>query len=64
MSLDKKKALRKEVLARRNALTKQEQNEKSEQIAKRVIELAEFQNANVVLLYEAIKSEVETAAIF
>lgn len=62
MSLDKKK-LRKEMLARRDALPLQERKEKSEGIAKHVITLEEFQNANVVLLYDSIRSEVETAEI-
>lgn len=62
MSLDKK-TLRKEMLARRDALTLQERKEKSEGIAKHVITLEEFQNANVVLLYDSIRSEVETAEI-
>lgn len=62
MSLDKKK-LRKEMLARRDALTIQERKEKSEEIAKHVITLEEFQNANVVLIYDSIRSEVETAEI-
>lgn len=51
------------MLARRDALTLQERKEKSERIAKRVVEINEFQNANMVLLYDSIKSEVETAEI-
>ena len=62
MGLDKKK-LRKETLARRDRLTLQEREEKSERIAKRVIVSEEFQNANVVLLYDAIRSEVDTTRI-
>ena len=62
MSIDKK-TLRKEMLARRDALTLQERKEKSERIAKCVIALEEFQNANVVLIYDSIRSEVETAEI-
>lgn len=59
-----KKELRKEFLVRRNALSQIERREKSEQIAKRVIEIEEFRNANVLLLYQAIRSEVETDQIF
>lgn len=59
-----KKELRKEILARRNALSQIERREKSEQIAKRVFAMQEFQKANVLLLYRAIRSEVETEQIF
>ena len=62
MSIDKK-TLRKEMLARRDALSLQERKEKSERIAKLVLGLEEFQNANVVLLYDSIRSEVEAAEI-
>lgn len=58
-----KKELRKEILARRNALSLQEREEKSTQIASKVIALAEFQKSNKVLLYAPIRSEVETNAI-
>ena len=63
MNLVKKKELRKEVLKLRDTLTKEERKEKSNQIAKRVIAMNEFKKANVILLYEAIRSEVETTAI-
>ena len=59
-----KKELRKEILARRNALSPQERREKSEQIASKVIALAEFQESNKVLLYAPIRSEVETEEIY
>lgn len=59
-----KKELRKEILARRNALTQEEQNEKSILISQNVIALEEFQKSNKVLLYEAIRSEVDTQTIF
>ena len=63
MNLDKKRELRKEVSARRDALTEQEREEKSECIANAVIHSKIFQNATVVLLYNSIRSEVKTAAI-
>lgn len=59
-----KKDLRKEVLARRNALSELERNEKSMLIAERVIGLEEFRKSNKVLLYSAIRNEVETLRIF
>ena len=59
-----KKELRKEILARRNTLSLQEREEKSTQIANKVIALAEFQKSNKILLYAPIRSEVETDAIY
>ena len=58
-----KKELRNEILKLRNELTLEERNEKSNRIAKRIIEMNEFQTSNVVLLYNEIRSEVETAEI-
>lgn len=58
-----KKELRKEILARRNALSPQERQEKSAQIASKVIALEEFQKSNKILLYAPIRSEVETGKI-
>ena len=59
-----KKELRKEILARRNALSLQEREEKSTQIAHKVMHLVEFQKSNKVLVYAPIKSEVDTTAIY
>lgn len=59
-----KKELRKEILARRNALSKEERCEKSKVIAKQVIALEEFHRSNKILLYAPIKSEVETQNIY
>ena len=64
MNLTNKKELRKEILARRNALSLQERAEKSTQIASKVTSLAEFQKSNKTLLYAPIRSEVETDAIY
>ena len=58
-----KKELRKEILARRNALSLQERAEKSTHIASKVIALEKFQKSNKILLYAPIRSEVETDAI-
>ena len=59
-----KKELRKEILACRNVLSPQERKEKSAQIANKVIALEEFQKSDKVLLYDAIRSEVETSEIY
>ena len=59
-----KKTLRKEVLARRNGMPEQERIEKSIEIANKVSGLEKFQKSTVILLYEAIRSEVETKLIY
>ena len=64
MNLTKKKELRKEILARRNALSVQEREEKSIEIARKVIALEEFENSNKILLYAPIRSEVKTSNIY
>ena len=58
-----KRELRKEILRLRDALPPEARSAKSALIADNVIKLNEFQNANVVLLYHAIRSEVETNRI-
>lgn len=64
MKFTDKKELRKEMRALRDALSKDERRVKSEQIASKVIKMQEFQNAEGVLLYWAMKSEVETILIY
>ena len=59
-----KKELRKEFLKFRNELSIEVRKEKSIQIANRVTTMNEFRNADVVLLYNAIRSEVETTEVF
>lgn len=59
-----KKELRKEILARRDALSVEERQEKSARISKQVIEQIGFQNATKVLLFSSFKSEVDAEAIF
>ena len=58
-----KRELRKEILARRNALSQQECQEKSKVIVAEVIELEMFKKSNKVLLYAPIRNEVETKEI-
>ena len=59
-----KKELRKKFIQLRNALSEEMRKEKSKKIASSVIAMQEFQKAEVVLLYNAIRSEVETKEIF
>lgn len=59
-----KKELRKEILARRDALSSEERQQKSTLICKQVIEQKEFQTADKVLLFASFKSEVDTIDIF
>lgn len=55
-----KGAIRREVLRRRNSITKEEKKTKDEFIRNTVIGLPEFVNARTVLLYASYKSEVDT----
>lgn len=59
-----KKELRKEVLARRDALHEKERQEKSARISKQVTEQDVFQKADKILLFSSFKSEVDTTYIF
>lgn len=59
-----KKQLRKNGLARRNALSKEECEERSKVIAGKVIELEEFKKSNRILLYAPIRNEVEMEGIY
>ena len=58
-----KKELRKEILARRKSLSKQECCEKSKAIAEKVMQLETFKKSNKVLIYAPIRNEVETKQI-
>lgn len=55
-----KKELRKAILARRDDLSLKERDEKSAQIVTSVLELEELKNANKILLYASMRSEVQT----
>ena len=59
-----KQELRKQVLAKRDALTIEQRKKKSNEIAQRLFVLPMFQKSDVVLLYAAFRSEVDTAEIF
>jgi len=60
MSDTHKAALRKEILARRDALTVEHRRAKSCQITKKVASLVEFATAESVLLFASFGSEVDT----
>jgi 5-formyltetrahydrofolate cyclo-ligase len=55
-----KQVLRREVLARRGALTATERAEASRKIARRLARLTEFQEAETVLLFASFGHEVDT----
>lgn len=52
--------LRKEVLALRNLLTKEEQKKKNEAIFRRLLSLPAWEEANLVMIYVSFGSEVNT----
>ena len=58
-----KTGLRKEALARRTALSKEECCKKSRVIAEMVMQLENFKKCNKVLLYAPIRNEVETKEV-
>ena len=60
----RKKELRKQILDKRNTITKEEHKEKSNVINEKVIQYTAFEEANSVLLYAAFRSEVDTTNIF
>lgn len=55
-----KKTLRKNVLARRDALTEKEREKKSNRIRERLTSLPEYQSARSVFVYADFRSEVMT----
>lgn len=59
-----KKALRKEILAHRDALSFEERKQKSIQIGRSVIEQDAFQKADKILMFASYKSEVDTNPMF
>ncbi|MDY5846914.1 MAG: 5-formyltetrahydrofolate cyclo-ligase [Bariatricus sp.] len=61
--MDTKKQIRARILKARDLLSRQEIEEKSEQICRKILESPEFIQADTVLLYMPIKSEVRTKKI-
>jgi 5-formyltetrahydrofolate cyclo-ligase len=62
--MDTKKSLREKVLRKRDVLTKEEHREKSICIAEYVIGYSAFKKADVILLFDSFRNEVDTAKIF
>lgn len=61
--MERKRSLRKEILAQRNELPEEAVAEKSQRIRKRLLALAEFKKAKVVMFYVAKDKEVRTERI-
>jgi 5-formyltetrahydrofolate cyclo-ligase len=59
----RKRALRREVIARRDAMPSAERAERSARIADRVLELPEVRDAGTVMAFWSFGSEVETAPL-
>lgn len=62
--MDTKKRIRKEILAKRDALTITEQKQKSKFISECITHMKEFQDSDIYLLFASHKSEVDTDEIF
>lgn len=58
-----KRAIRREVLKRRDSITEKDKKTKDESIKNTLIGLSEFDRAHTVLLYASYKSEVDTFGI-
>ena len=61
--METKKLIRNELLMFRNSLTEQDVQTKSEQISKKLIGLANYQQAELLLVYMDYKKEVMTSEI-
>ncbi len=60
---DEKKALRREFLARRKALSESEKENADRKIAGRLFELDEYKKAGCILLYASLADEISTNVI-
>lgn len=58
-----KRSLRRTILARRDALSREEREQKSAEVTKRLITLPEYEKARSVFVYADFKSEVMTRAL-
>ncbi len=58
--MEEKKSLRNKILAKRSELSEEAIREKSRRIRKRLLELAEFKRAEIVMFYVAKDKEVRT----
>lgn len=57
---NRKQSLRKDILRKRNALSREEQQEKSRRILQRLFEWEEYRKAENILCYVSWRSEVQT----
>lgn len=57
---NKKKVQRKELLQKRRALTLEQKKEHSKQITQKVVELAEYKNADICFMYASMPDEFQT----
>ena len=64
MITNDKAVIRKEMLEKRRALSKEECRMMSEMICRRFLETDEYRNADSILLYKAYNNEVDTDMIF
>ena len=60
----KKAVLRKEMLAKRRAMSKEECDERSRMICENFLKSSDYKNADSILLYKAYNNEVDTDMIF
>ncbi len=63
MEAQDKKALRRRMIAARDALTAAERAERSARIVERILTLPAFRRAETVMLYRAVRGEVDRAAL-
>lgn len=57
---NKKKVQRKELLHKRRALTLEQKREYSKQITQKIVELAEYKNADICFMYASMPDEFQT----
>ncbi len=61
--MEKKKRIRKEILAKRRGLSEEAVREKSREIKRNLLELPEFKRAKTIMFYVALDEEVRTEEI-
>lgn len=61
--METKKLIRKNILALRDGMDKEERNEKSKKIANRLMQLETYKKAQILVIYVNYKSEVSTQSL-
>ena len=61
--LEKKQAIRAEILSRRDGLAAADRQKDSHAIAERILSLPAFDDTRIIHLYLSVRNEVETAEI-